>query len=230
MRLPKTAVIATSFILPLFTVGLLIVTQPATHAKPQQHISLKPATSTSQVKGDSTVQITTPSTTTQAGPTTYATAASGQPKPLTQTPTPSATNTTPSTSIVAQAQPSNNNQLGNEQTVELHIGGYPPAIGAALTGFENPTHVPCGGQQYPQNADCNYNLYQWVTTKYCIYTYADNHTQTQPYQYQAYGDIYANADGSLNPSGINMAVTSSPTYNCDVSSAPKSVFEQSYTY
>ena len=122
-------------------------------------------------------------------------------------------------------------ECGSEVSVSIHVGGYPPAIAATLhPDFQNPNHVPCSNQQYPQNANCSFNSYQWVASKYCIYTYADNHTQKQLYQYEAYGDIYANPDGSLNSSGINMAVTSTPGYSCTIGSAPKSVFEQNWTY
>lgn len=123
-----------------------------------------------------------------------------------------------------------NNQSSDDIAVSLHIGGYPPAVGAALTDYVNPTHVPCSNSQYPQNPNCSFNSYQWVETRYCVFTYADKHTQKQIYQYLAYGDIYANSDGTLSPSGVNMTVTSQPTYACDIASAPKSVFEPNYVW
>jgi len=229
MRIPKQA---------LLTIGIaastsLLITGFALHQNSPKttHLALNNSSITQPAKPPLIVtsKSTTPATlgsSTTATPTTRTSANS----PTSQTPTAPANTQTPPSSQPANGSTSPSNQA-TEPAITIHVDGYPPALSATLTpDFENPIHVPCGGQLYPKNVGCNYNQWQWVASKYCIYTYADNHTQRQLYQYQAYGDIYSNPDGSLNPSGINMAITSDPTYGCNVASAPKSVFEPNYTY
>ena len=233
MRIPKIALITAAVIPSVCVLSVLAFAalhHPTTAA---QHVALHTA-STTRVPNAATLGTTTaaqsPTSTATATAVQAPASTSAQPSTSAQSSSGTSNLQNPPSNPASTSQPSGN-QSGTEQTITLHIGGYPPAISAALTpDFENPLHVPCSGQQYPSTPSCDSNSYHWIAAKYCIFTYADNHTQKQVYQYEDYPDIYANADGTLNPSGINMAVTSTPTYSCDIAHAPPSVFEPNYTY
>lgn len=237
MRTPKhilltAAVIAPGFILSM--VALVAIHHPSPKV---QHLALSSAgTSYAQKQAALGATTTTDQTTTANMPASTTTHSSSTTTTRTgsSSPTSTTSNPAPTNSPVTNNQ-SSSSPPSAVTTTTIHIGGYPPAIGAALTpDFEDPIHIPVSDYpQYPNAyANTNYspNSYEWVETKYCAYTYADGHTFKHAYQYLAYQDIYANSDGSLNPNGINMAVTSNPTTSCDVAHAPKSVFEPNYTY
>ena len=113
MRLPRTVLIATGFVLPSFALSLIVATQLATHAKTQQHVSLKPTTIASQVKGASTAQVTSQPTTTQIAQTTDALPSIKQQNVAPQTPTTSTPNAPTSSTpapVTTPVQSSNNSQ------------------------------------------------------------------------------------------------------------------------
>jgi hypothetical protein len=166
MRFPRhTLIIAAVVVAPAFALSIVAVAAAHHPSMNVQHLALSPASTS-----DAPKQAILGATTTTNQPTTVNIPAAATTHSSSTTSTHTDTSSpTPTTSNPAPTgSPTTNNQPSSvETTGTIHIGGYPPATGTALTtDFENPVYVPCGGQ-YPSNAYCPTSLYEWVATKGC---------------------------------------------------------------
>ena len=126
MRLPRTAIIATGFVLPAFALGLIAATRPATPAQTQQHINLSGSTMSNTQSEPTTIAGTPTSTTSVTSVSGLQTTQPNQQvstrTDASKTPaTPATQPTDPSTPTGTPKQSEDNNQPSNNAMIVLTV-------------------------------------------------------------------------------------------------------------